>query len=78
MEQAAKILQTETEKFKGGIIMIMTREYKAAWDKCLNLARALCYVRNEERRAELKRQLEEARVKREEIRIREERNRKAV
>lgn len=52
----------------------MTREYKAAWDRCLNLARALCYVRNEKRRMELKRQLKEARTKREEIRIREERN----
>ena len=42
---------------------LFTLEYKAAWDRCLNLARALCYVRNEERRAELKMQLEEATAK---------------
>ena len=53
---------------------LFTPEYKAAWDKCLNLARALCYVKNEERRVELKRRLKEAVTKREEIRIREERN----
>ena len=53
---------------------LFTPEYKAAWDRCLNLARTLCYVRNEERRAELKMQLEEATAKKEEIRIREERN----
>lgn len=51
---------------------MFTPEYKAARDECLRIAKRMYYVKmGDPKREELKKQLEAARAKREELRHRE-------
>lgn len=51
---------------------IFSDEYKAAWKKCLNIARHMCHVpMNSPKRKELEKQLEIANKEREAIRAKE-------
>lgn len=48
--------------------MLFTKEYKALTEKGLAIAKKLYYIKNEEQRAELVKELETVRAKKEELR----------